>query len=365
MSSQIDDIRSTTDFKGNTFSNFKKTEVKKQLENNLNQGRIEPSCYWAAEFICANQYNALWDILICFYFKHIHTGNVKACVYLKNRMASYTQIAKNGYKDIEIHMRNSQHIRILFCEVICVLCESKRGRTFTEVKINPENFDLSICVDKFRAPNTEYAIFFDAEKDPKDLFIALNEFSYNIAHNSEDNVMACYWMEWVVAYNATCVRNGIVNKCGNRHFAQVEYKHKSHIIWLLWHAIISESQMREQIVENIIQDCFFIYCFNFGTGCVAKRKSIIYFSISLLTEQFSTSEPIIGDKNKLSNIIENIDHIYTQIKQNEHSTQTEYLFEGMNDSGASSITNDLTDTLEKIQLVDRLERDAYINGMNC
>ena len=93
---EINDIRTAAQFKGTSFSKYKKTDVRKQLIENVKNGKLEPACYWSAELICAGHYMELWEIILHYVGKHIHLGNPKIVVYLEKRFEIYRNIISQG-----------------------------------------------------------------------------------------------------------------------------------------------------------------------------------------------------------------------------------------------------------------------------
>jgi hypothetical protein len=73
----------------------------------------------------------------------------------------------------------------------------------------------------------------------------------------------------------------------------------------------------------------------------------MYFIIEVFTEPFSVEEEIVKDKAKISVITQNIHKIYKQIKKNEHSPGTDYLYQ-------NTKANNLEKTIEKLDMMNSL-----------
>jgi hypothetical protein len=344
---EINDIRDQREFKGITFSEFKKVDVKKELNKNLYNAKIEPACYWSAELICAGHYADLWDAIIGFYTKHIHIGNPKLITYLELRINNFKEIVSGGYRDQELRLRNNEKMRKLFCEVICVLCEAKKKHCYTDVKVKKEDFDLTQMTERFKAPNVKYAEEIFLKDDPKELFIAVNEFAHNLTEEGKNSVSACYWMEWIMEFETICKQKKEKFKCERREFAIVEPKSQMDIIWIIWDVFLAEAKKRSTLIQRIVNSALHIFCLRYKTGCHKKRRLLMYFVIEVFTEPFSIDEEIVKDKNKIIVITQNINKIYKQIKKNEPSPGTDYLYNNV------KATN-LEKTIAKLETMNNL-----------
>jgi hypothetical protein len=355
-SNEINDIRSPCDFRGITFSCYKKSDVRNELINSMSSSKIEPSCYWSAELVCSGHYLELWDIIITFVSKYIHLANPKLPLYIEMRYESFKSIISNGYVGNEIRLRNHPKMRSLFAEIICVLANSKRQHKYESVKIKKkEEYDIATMSQRLKAPRVDYAQEFFRERDPKEIFIAMNEFAYHISRDSKNTLLACYWVEWIVEFETICKAKKEQCRCERRSHIPVDDKLQFDPIWMIWDMIIARSSQTDdysQLTQKIINSLLRLYCVRFTPGVRKKRRYLIYFAISLLTTEYDVRIEMINDRLVIETAIENINSVYKQIKQHEISPDTDYLFSSAGFKGDKN--GDLERTIKRLETLNAM-----------
>jgi hypothetical protein len=330
--SDINDIRTQGEFKGISFSNYKKTDVRKEFIENMKKGKLEQSCYWCAELICAGHYLDVWDIILHYFGKHIHIGNPKMVIYLEMRYSIFKNIMSGGQYLSEIQLRNNSQFRKLFAEIVSVMTISNKTHSFEPVKINRvEEFDLTQMSEKLKAPSTEYATPIFMKEDPKELFIAINEFAYQLSKESSNTLLACYWIEWVIEFDLICKKKRQRCVCHRRPY-EVEPKCQKDIIWLVWDVILERAKTASSdIIQKVVRSVLNLFCIKYTNACCKRRKYLFYLAVALLTEMVDTSIEIIKDRGIVQNSISKIDEVYKTIKKTEQSPKMDYLYTGLSD----------------------------------
>ena len=350
--SLINDIRTSCQFKGISFSRFKNTEVKKQFIENLLKSKIEPACYWAGELICAGHFGDVWECILYFVGKHIHIGNPKIIIYLEKRYTIFRNIMQQGHFVNELQLRNNSTVRKIFAEIISVITLSNKKNSFETIKINRvEEFDMTQMTERLKAPNADYAKPIIHTEDPKELYIAINEFVYHISNEKPNMLLACYWIEWIIEFDIICKKRKEPCLCKRRKLT-VENKYQRDIIWIIWDALIyySESSIsNNRFIENIMNSLKNLFCIKYTTASCKKRKYLLYFAVELLTEVVPINIELINNKEIIENVTEKIDQIYKQIKKNEESPNTDYLFSNLESE------NNLENSVKKIEMLQRLD----------
>lgn len=352
---EINDKRNISDFKGITFSNFKKTEAKKELLNSLINNKLEYALNWSGEFICSGNFIDLWDNLLLFLGKHIHLGNPKLPIYLVLRFNNFKEIMQNGYIGFELNMRNNEKIRKLFAEIIAVLCNSNKKHAIENVKIKgEEEFDMTGLSSKLKAPNVEYCNAIFKKDDPKELFVAINELCYHLSKDSANSLEGCYWIEWIMEFENICKKKKTACLCERRSFVKVDEKFQKDPIWIIWDILFYVISLKKcDISQKIMKSIFELYCIKYTNGVKRKRKYLLYFAVSLITEKYDKKTPIIKDGKLIENIVSKINIIYKHIKTNEVSPEMDYLYTGLDVKSNQEKTIEKLDKINNINTIIR------------
>ena len=346
--SEINDCRLANDFRSISFSKFARSKVKKELLKSLNNHKIEPACYWSVELICAGHYQDLWDVLLLYMSRYIHTGNPKLPIYMDMRFQVFKTIIDNGYIDNELALRNNEKIRKLFAELVCILSRSRKKHAFESLSIKEiGEFDITNLTDRLKAPDITFGQQIFKKDDPKQYFIAINEFSYHI-FKSKDITAACYWVEWILQLECIYKQKKIKCICERRALVPVNEKYQMEVVWMIWHTLIMEAKNKKMpVYSKIITALLNLYCIKYNPGVKRKRKYLIYCAISFLTENINFEVPLIDNKEFVENISDKINIIYREVKKNEITPKTDYLFMGVEKSNTEK-------SIEKLERLNQV-----------
>jgi len=345
----INDIRE--DFRCITFSKYKKTQVKTKLLDSLFKSKIEQSCYWSAELISSGHILDLWEIILTYYGKHIHLANPKLAAYLNNRYMIFSNIVNQSIFTNILQLRNNEKIRQLFAEIIVVLTLSKKKHSIEPIKINRiEEFDITQMPERLKAPTIDYIKPFFRPKDPKELVIAVNEFSYAISNDSNNTLTACYWIEWMIEFDVICKTRKECCVCERRSY-DVEAKYQMDIIWIIWDAIFHYAREKgDDFIVNIVKSLNGLFTIKYTTAAAKKRRYILYAAVAMLTEHIARDTEIVSNKEIVKTVVANINTIYKEIKKNEETPKTEYLYMGLENDKNKSII----ESMRKMEIMNNL-----------
>jgi hypothetical protein len=257
----------------------------------------------------------------------------------------------NGFVGNELSLRNNPKIRQLFAEVVSLLCHSKKKHSLEAIKIQKqEEFNMTFMASRLKAPSINFAHGVFKNDDPKELYIAINEFAYHISQKSKNAVNACYWLEWILEYESICKQKKELCLCESRSFAPVLDKYRNDSIWIIWDVVLTEAKKKtDPLILKTINALLDMFSIKFTTGVKKRRRYIIYFAITLLTESVDFTIDIITNKPELEAIVKKINVVYKDIKKNEHSSKTDYLFGGVESKNSS-----LDKTIERLDKMNQI-----------
>jgi len=317
----IFDSRNSDDFKTSTFSGYKRTEVRQKLILAMLESRLEEACFWTAELVCSGHFLDLWDLFLFFLGKHIHLGNPLVAIYLKNKYAVFRSIIHSEVFTQMHDLRNNSTLRELFAEIAATMTLSEKKQSWEEVHVI-EVADIGQMTHHLRADRSDYAQGVFREGDPRELVIPLNELCFHLCQ-SRNMRAACFWLEWMAEFINLAKKRREPLFCQRRaEYADVEPKYRGDYVWLVWEALLAAASAEpEPVVGILVQTLFDLYRIRYSTSTLRKRKPLLYFAVSLLTETGTfLKRPVLDESGKeMVVIIRQSIHsvVYKEIKKSE------------------------------------------------
>ena len=101
---------------------------------------------------------------------------------------------------------------------------------------------------------------------------------------------------------------------------------------------------------------FELFRIKYTTASCKKRRYLLYFAVSILTENVSNKIELINNKDTILLFKTKINAIYKQIKKNEQSPNTEYLFANIEKE------NTFERSMKKMQLLNNIDGQKRSNS---
>lgn len=348
MNVEIQDIRELKDMRITTFSNYKKTEVKKALIKSLNENKIEYSLHWCVEMICSGHFLDLWSIFILYSCQNIHLGNPKLFIYLAKRLESFRTIVRNGYSSNELYVRNHNEVRKIFFEICAIISQSKKKHSLQTIKVHPTDFDITTISDKFHAPSSKYAKHLIRDEDPQELLIPCNELYYHV-FETKNNLMACYWCQWIIEFELICKKKKKKCLCETRSFVKVDDKHLKDCVWLVWEIFLDiADKINDKLIVTIIESLVELFMVRYSSNGANSRKMILYCAVSFLTEYVDKRIVCVSNNVLVNSCLSKINNYFQEIKKNEQKPETDYLFNNLEKK------SNLDKTMAKLEIMKKM-----------
>lgn len=347
--SYINDKRVIKEFTNITFSGFKKSAVITALTTSINDGKIEDALNWTAELICTGKIKDIWEVLLLILGKHVHLANPKLIIYTYKKYELFREIMTNtDIINSELELRNNQDFRRLFTETIAVYCVSEKRPSMQKITVNKGDFNLAEISSKFEAPTIEYCNKIFKKTDPKEIFVPLNEFSYQL---TSKNMLKCiYWVEWILAFDQERRKKKNPLKCVNRTFVNVQEIYENDVVWLLWETMMMQTES-DNALRKLIEPLLELFCIRYTFNIKAKRRWLLYCAIQILTDSVNLNLQLINNKKKIvENVVDKTNLIYKMIKKNEIQPKSSYLLNSI-----AGFKSDKEKTMDKFSKLFELD----------
>ena len=131
---------------------------------------------------------------------------------------------------------------------------------------------------------------------------------------------------------------------------EVNVDYQKDNVWIIWDTLLYEAKKKDKSILKIIKALKSLYCIKYTPGLKKRRRFLIYYAVSFLTEPLEDIKLIKNetDKKTIINVTNNINMVYKEIKKNEIIPSTDYLFNN------SFTKGNLEKTISKLEKINSI-----------
>lgn len=315
-------------FKLNTFSNYKKKDMSKNIQNAIYYNKEEEAFFWTAEMFCSDMLLDLWESYYLLMSRYIHNDNPKLPLYIMKKYEEFRELVSTEENIVTI--RNNSQIRVIFFSITTVLCNSQKRSILDDLKCTFV-FKIETLYDNLKAPKIDYVNALYRDSDPKEYLVPCNEFIYHLTV-TKSKVDIVYWINWIIEYDILCRKKQKTILCESRAeiYTSSRENLERNIIWMIWEIVLKISiDVVNEMFQNIIDSILRLFSTRYTLTTNKKRTFMIYHAIEILLfhKDIKTNTPIVNKTNCFERLEKNISVIFEQIKEKEM---------GNNDSSSSN-----------------------------
>jgi hypothetical protein len=262
-------VDNKTKYNSKSISNYKKTDLIRELEKELINGDYKKALYYSSEMFASGYFKDLFITFFIFISEYIHILNPNLYSLIFSKYETYRDLEKKIKKNKKVNLldiRNHPKLQndLLFITKNLCLSPKRHISYFIPESYNNQTSGGSIDTKLMNITTGEYEMMKDVinNRDNKDIIIAIKEFQHHFnsivkakingrGQNSNDINKSFFWLGRI--FFCGCEQNYFI---GYPHqisiYSTNDKKINDNFINVLWNLILNAAKIEKQYLNNII-----------------------------------------------------------------------------------------------------------------
>ena len=134
-------------------------------------------------------------------------------------------------------------------------------------------------------------------------------------------------LEWVIEFEQLCKKRKELCSCLSN--VQKLEKTSTDPIWIVWDVLLYEATSRNNVLlSKVMNSLIDIFSIKYTGGVKKRRRFVLYYAISMLTEAVDFSVDIVQKPLIVKKVVEKVNNVYKDVKKMSYR-QTDYLMNGI------------------------------------